>query len=91
MLVSLIVGLRSVSFEIGDLAVEEIGYSGHDLGLWVPEAAFYAGQVGVVDASGVGESAQAVAALFALPSDFLSIGLHMNKVPNDTQRSKMKR
>lgn len=32
----------------------------------------------MVDLGGFGESAQAVAALFALPSDFRSIGLHVD-------------
>jgi hypothetical protein len=80
-LVSLIVSLRSVSFKIIYPAAEYIGYSGHDLGLGFPEFAFYARQVGMVDLGGLGESAQAVAAMFAPPSDFASIGLHIS---NDT-------
>jgi hypothetical protein len=38
----------------------------------------------VADSGGFGESAQAVAALFALPSDFGSIGLHKK---DSTQRN----
>jgi hypothetical protein len=68
--------LRSVSFEIVDPAVEQIRYPGHDLGLGAPELALYARQVRGVNLGGFGESAQAVAAMFAPPSDFASIGLH---------------
>jgi hypothetical protein len=81
--VSLIVTLRSVSFEILDAAAEHLGYPAHDLGLWVPLVAFNAGEVGVRDLDGCSESAQAVAVLFAPPSDFSSIGLHSN---DSTQR-----
>jgi hypothetical protein len=44
-LVSLIVGLRSVSFEVGDGASEGVGDACHDLGLGVALSAFDAGQV----------------------------------------------
>jgi hypothetical protein len=83
-LVSLIVMLRSVSFEVFDGASQGFGDACHDLGLGVPFSAFDAGEVCVGDSGGCGESAQAVAVEFALPPDFWSIGLHM---PNDTQRN----
>nr|WP_318196868.1 hypothetical protein [Streptomyces sp. MCL20-2] len=68
--VTLIVGLRSVSFDVADPAFEKLRDAGHDLGLGALDPALYAGQVRVADLGGVGESAQAVAALFALPPDF---------------------
>ncbi len=82
-IVSLIVGLRSVSLEVFDAAANYSRYPTHDLRLGISLAAFYAGEVGVRDSGGCGESAQAIAVLFALPSDFDSIGLHEE---NDTQR-----
>jgi hypothetical protein len=69
--------------DVGDLAVQDLSDSLHDLGLRVPFASLNAGEVSVADSGGFGESAQAVAALFALPSDFGSIGLHME---DDTHR-----
>ena len=86
LVVSLIVGLRSVSLDVGDPAIQKSGNPGHDFGLRVPFASLDTGEVGVVDVGGSSESAQAVAALFALPSDFWSIGLHRTNVPHDTQR-----
>jgi len=75
--------LRCVSLEIGDPATEYVGDARHDFGLRSPFASLDAGEVGVVDLGGFGESAQAVAAFLALPSDFASIGLHRN---DHTQR-----
>jgi hypothetical protein len=75
-IVSLIVGLRSLSLNVDDAASKQSGDSGHDLRLRASEASLDAGEVAVADVGGFGESAQAVAAFFALPSDFGSIGLH---------------
>jgi hypothetical protein len=63
--------------DVGDPATEYGGDARHDFGLGAPFASLDAGEVGVVDLGGFGESAQAVAAFLALPSDFGSIGLHM--------------
>jgi hypothetical protein len=73
---SLIVGLRLLSLDVGDVTSKELGDSGHDLRLRASEASLDAGEVAMADMGGFGESAQAVAAFFALPSDFRSIGLH---------------
>jgi hypothetical protein len=67
---SLIVGLRPVLFDVVDPASDEIRDTSHDLGLCAPEPGFDAGQVRVADTGGGGESAQAVAAEFALLPDF---------------------
>nr|WP_251073928.1 hypothetical protein [Streptomyces sp. ISL-111] len=79
--VTLIVGLRPVSFDVPDPAFENAGDTSHDLGLCALDLALYAGQVCVADLGGEGESAQAVAAEFAPPSDFGSVWLHNQ---NDT-------
>jgi hypothetical protein len=81
--VTLIVGLRSVSFDVADPASELLGDAGHDLGLCTSESALDAGQVRVAEFDGQGEFAQAVAALFALPPNFESVWLHNQ---NHTQR-----
>jgi hypothetical protein len=64
--------------DVGDPASKQSGDPGHDLRLRASEVSLDAGEVTRVDVGGFGESAQAVAAFFALPSDFGSIGLHMD-------------
>ncbi|WTS86334.1 hypothetical protein OHA99_09235 [Streptomyces coelicoflavus] len=88
-LVSLIVAPRGVSFDVGDPAAEQFGDSGHDFGLRTALLSFDAGQVRVAYSDGGGESAQAVAAVFALPADCLSVWLHISNVLHETQRSNM--
>jgi len=86
-MVSLIVMLRCVSLDVGDPATQDVGDARHDLGLGIPFASLDPREVRVADSGGFGESAQAVAALFALPSDFGSIGLHKK---DSTQRDPTK-
>jgi hypothetical protein len=64
--------------DVDDATSKQSGDLGHDLRLRASEASLDAGEVAMVDVGGFGESAQAVAAFFALPSDFGSIGLHMD-------------
>jgi hypothetical protein len=87
--VAIVAAPRLVSSSyLSDRHAEEDGDSGHDLGLRIALVVLDAGQVTGVDACGLGESAQAVAAFLALPPDEFSVGLHVINVLNETRRSK---
>lgn len=72
-----------LGLQVRDAAVESPRDAGEDLGLRVALSALDAGQVGGGYSGGAGQAAEALATVFAPPTDLRSIGLHRR---NDTHR-----